>query len=456
MNYVQLMTQWFNTLPMKRKTGLLGALILILITTVLLCYWALNPSYAILFNQLDEQDANKVVSHLEQNNISYQLDNNGSDILIPKNMIGKTRLKIMGAGLQLAGNVGFELFDKNDFGMTDFSQKINYQRALQGELERTISSLDEVRQARVHLVIPESHLFSKEKNQPKAAVTLHLKQGLRANQVKSIQQLIAASVAHLSVKNVIIVDQNGITLSQQEKENNLTTHLESKKYLEHYLNQKVIQLLHPIFSKNQLMVTIDVAINYDELQRELIKPQKQGQITHEKEMQHSILGKKGKNKNNLELTREKTYELGSEKEFYKRASGTIERLSVSVVLPENTPAQTLIQVQRLVKSAVGFNEKRGDIINIEALIGTRIDSVVPPIPTVFPKLHSNTNLKQPLQSKNLLTLSRQNGKTQWIIVILLSVFFAASSTGTLLIKHTRQKKRQLLLAELSHWLNHHE
>lgn len=435
MNYLQQTQQWFNALSTQRKLSMTLSLVLITLLTAFLSWWVLAPSYAVLFNHLDEQDANQILSQLEQEKINYQLRNGGNDILIDKNLIAKTRLKIMGSSMRLNGSVGFELFDKSDFGMTDFSQKINYQRALQGELERTIASFDEIRQARVHLVIPETHLFDKEENQPKAAVTLQVKQALTPKQVRSIQQLVTASVAHLSINNVIIVDQYGNTLSTVEEDAS-STQFTTKKTIEQYLNDKVMQILHKIFTKNQVMVKIDASINYDELQRELIKPQSQGQITHEKEIKHSSSGKTEKDKTNQEVTLEKSYQLGSEKELFKRASGTIEKLSISVVLPQNTDKQMIAQVQRLVKNTVGFSEKRGDMISVEALIAPHAN---PSIPTIS---FNPKNAPHPID-KN-------------IILYFIILFIIMSAAGTLLIKRARLRRRQLLLIELTQWLTHHE
>jgi len=154
-NYFEQILSWFQAQTKTRKTRLILGFSVIAALTTALAILSMSPSYGVLFNHLDSRDANQIISQLEQANIAYQVKNNGSDILIDKRLIDKTRIKLMGAELALTHSVGFELFDKSDFGMTDFSQKINYQRALQGELERTISSLDEIKQARVHLVIPE-------------------------------------------------------------------------------------------------------------------------------------------------------------------------------------------------------------------------------------------------------------------------------------------------------------
>ncbi|MFI4962448.1 MAG: flagellar basal-body MS-ring/collar protein FliF [Legionellales bacterium] len=435
MNYFQPILSWFLDLPQKRKLSLSLLLGLIILSTSLLGWWVLSPTYAVLFSHLDDQDASHILGQLEQANIPYQLNNNGQDILIAKNLIPKTRLKIMSEGVELKGSVGFELFDKSDFGMTDFSQKINYQRALQGELERTIASLDEVLKARVHLMLPESHLFEKEQSRPKAAVTLHLKRELNPKQVRSIQQLITASVAHLRLKDVVVLDHMGNTLSKTEEDSS-SSHLSTKKSIEHYLNEKVAQMLHPIFPKEKIMVKIDVSLNYDELQRELIKPQSKGQITHEKEIKNTLPDKAEKKQLSQHLTIEKSYQFGSEKEQFKRARGTIDRLSISVVLPKNISEQTRAQVQRLVENGVGFNKQRGDVISVEALINTPVKSRIPTIPVLIASMPVT-----PL--------------TTYIPLFLL-IFLVTGTTASLVIRHLQKKRRQLLLVELNQWLVHHE
>ncbi|KGP63297.1 hypothetical protein EP47_09195 [Legionella norrlandica] len=442
MSYLSKVKLWFSELPTKSKIQYLLAFMVFTLSAAFLSWWILAPSYEVLFNQLDAQDANKILGQLEQANIRYQIRNGGRDILIDKNLIAKTRLKIMGSGVQLAGSVGFELFDKNDFGMTDFSQKINYQRALQGELERTISSLEEIQQARVHIVMPESHLFARDAIQPKAAVTLHLRKALNARQVLSIQQLVTASIAHMNINNVVVVDQNGNTLSSNE-DDSFSKHFDTKKSIEHYLNEKITQMLLNIFTKNQVMVKVDVAINYDELQRELIKPQSQGLITHEKKIKQSILGKTDKDKTNRNVTLEKSYHFGTEKELYKRASGTIERLSISVLVPYNTDKTILTQIQRLVKSTTGFNERRGDVISIEPLIIVHSESPQLTPPTQLTSISLNPEESFAGFQQNWLPYS-------FIVLIFLFI------TGAFKLKKKREKKRQQLLTELSQWLSQYE
>lgn len=432
MNYLEQVLQWFQAQNQRKKRALIGGIISITLLSTVLSIWVISPTYGILFNHLDSQDANQILTQLEQANIAYEVRNQGRDILIDKRLIDKTRIKLMGSGLQFAHNVGFELFDKTDFSMTDFSQKINYQRALQGELERTINSLDEIKQARVHLVIPENHLFQQEDNLPRAAVTLHLYRTLTTQQIKSIQQLIAASVANLSITNVIMVDQNGNALIVNDDEP-LSNHFTAKKTVEQYLNEKVMQMLHQIYKGQRVMVKIDATLNYDELKRERLEPQHNGLITHEKETQHSITNKVGKTADNKDFMREKSYQLGHEKEYFTRANGTIERLTISVVLPQNTSKEKINQIERLVQSIVGFDAKRGDIISIEALITS-------PKPT--PILEIIPSSQSVLSNK-------------------LTYIGIAGLIGLLLITLTlrfqiRARKRRDLLVQLNQWLIEHD
>lgn len=429
MNYYTIIKDWFISQPQQKKWVMASALTLFILTTTTLSLWVFSTDYGVLFNHLDTRDANQIINQLEQDDIPYRLDNEGQDILIDKNKIEKTRIKLMGSGMQLTGNVGFELFDKSDFGMTDFSQKINYQRALQGELERTINSLDEVRLARIHLVIPESHLFQQEDNLPRAAVTLHLRRPLSQQQVQSIQQLITASVARMPEKNVIIVDQNGNRLTMQTKAEN-ANHFTHKKRVESYLTAKVMQMLKPVFA-DQVMVKIDATLNYDRLEREVVKPQQQGLVTHEKETRHSSGNNKNKETNNQDLTLEKTYQFGNEKERFIRADGNLERLTISVILPKDTDLATMNQVDHLVKSVVGFDGRRGDTISLEALIQ----------PRQTPKLKTRLSFSQP-QPVNFHPMIASG-----IILLLLMSGFQHL--------RLRKKKRQLLLIELTSWLNHH-
>ena len=169
-----------------------------------------------LFSGLEPQDAATIVAELDKLKVPYRLGADETTVLVEESQVHATRLKLMGKGVNLRGGVGFEIFNTTDFGVTEFAQKINYQRALQGELARTIMSLDAVKSARVHLVMPDSGLFRRTNQKPKASIALALRDGrsLQSEQVQGIQRLVAASVPQIDASAVTVLDQRGVTLSR--------------------------------------------------------------------------------------------------------------------------------------------------------------------------------------------------------------------------------------------------
>ena len=160
-----------------------------------------------------------MIEELDRMKVPYRLDDGGGSILVPEELVHKTRLQLVGKNLPLHGAVGFEIFNNTDFGMTEFTQKVNYQRALQGELTRTIMALEEVQSARVHLALPESSLFKREQSRPKASVALAVRPGqsLARDQVAGIQRLVAAAVPGIDADDVTVLDQKGVTLSRRSE-----------------------------------------------------------------------------------------------------------------------------------------------------------------------------------------------------------------------------------------------
>ncbi|HEY4116140.1 MAG TPA: flagellar basal-body MS-ring/collar protein FliF [Rhizomicrobium sp.] len=184
----------------------LGALMLGLIW-----FFLLRTTYTALFTDLRPADAATIVANLDKKKIDYRLKEGGTTILVPSGIADSTRLGVMTEDLPLKGTVGFELFNKTDMGLTDFAQKINYQRALQGELERTIMTLDGIDEARVHLSLGEDRVFRDDRVPPKASVTVRMQRGqaLPPNAAQGIQRLVAAAVPNLEPSDVVLLDEKG-------------------------------------------------------------------------------------------------------------------------------------------------------------------------------------------------------------------------------------------------------
>ncbi|MCJ2186991.1 flagellar basal-body MS-ring/collar protein FliF [Novosphingobium beihaiensis] len=211
----------------------------------------LRPSYAPLFNGIRQADTAAIIGELDKQGISYRLADGGSTILVPENDVEQARVKIAGSGLPMAGTVGFELFNESDMGLTEFAQKINYLRALQGELARTIMSMDEVREARVHISLPQRALFQKDSSVPRAAVTIHTmhEAALSEDQVQGIQRLVAAAVPDMNVNSVTVLDHLGQLVSKTYVANSdITGGTDEHSALETYFGARVSRVLRGVVS----------------------------------------------------------------------------------------------------------------------------------------------------------------------------------------------------------------
>lgn len=202
--------------PVNRQLLVFGGLLLAIVGLLAIGYFLfLRPNYVVLAQDLRPEDASAVVAELDKRGVDYKLKDGGTTILVPGDQADATRLAISGSEAAARGQIGFELFNKSDMGLTNFAQKINYQRALQGELVRTITQMDGVESARVHLGLPERALFRGDRTAPSAAVTLTMRPGLTADpaRVAGIQQLVAAAVPDLPEAKVVVLDGDGRVIS---------------------------------------------------------------------------------------------------------------------------------------------------------------------------------------------------------------------------------------------------
>lgn len=386
--------RWWGTLKTAARVGVgAGALAVLLLFAVSLA-WVMRDDYQVLFSDLDPQDGAAIVAELDRMKVPYRLADSGGTVLVDHDSVHKTRLKLMGKGVNLKGTVGFELFNNSDFGMTEFAQKINYQRAMQGELARTIMSLDEVKQARVHLVVPESGLLRKGTAKPKASVTLAVRPGgkLRSEQILGIQRLVAAAVADLDPSSVTVLDQQGVTLSRVSdgdgETGTMSARLDLKRDAEAYFTKKVLEVLDKAYGPGQAIVSVDVTFNQDQVKvtREDVIPfaRKDGEITGAVTRRRQQF--QGPGTQNVDAvsssdaarrdyyrpgtqtsTVEVEYENSKKIEQVVSAPGSIQRLSVGVVLPGKADPDRTRHVYDLVSMSVGLNTQRGDAIIVHSL-----------------------------------------------------------------------------------------
>jgi flagellar M-ring protein FliF len=379
----------------RAKVAFVLALVAILILAGGAALWALRTDYRPLFTDLDPQDAAAIASELDRLKIPYAVGDDGASILVAKDSVHATRLKVMGKGLELKGTVGFEIFNNTDFGMTEFAQKVNYQRALQGELARTISALDEVRSARVHLVLPETGLLRRGGVRPKASVTLSVRgtRKLSGEQIEGIQRLVAASVPEMVPAAVTVLDQQGIALSRPADAARIGgVQLDAKREMEAYLVRKVVAVLDKALGPGRGIVSVDVDLDEDQVKvtREDILPgaTSNGVVVRRRETtQRAASGDveagpvSGRRRASppTAATEEIEYAHGRKVEQIVTNPGSVRRISVGVLLPADVDADRAEGLKRVIAMAVGLDPARGDGIAISWAGGSASPAVVPPM-----------------------------------------------------------------------------
>jgi len=254
------LVETFRSSPPRRQLTFVALGAALTCALLVAGYFAfVHKPYQVLFTDLRAMDAATIVGDLDKKKISYRLADGGGTILVPKDKVDSTRLSVMGEDLPLKGMVGFELFNKSDMGLTEFAQKINYQRALQGELARTIMTMDAVDTARVHLSLSTPTIFREDRIPPKASITILTRPGksLSAGSVRGIQRLVAAAVPELDLASVVVLDHRGEVLS-----GDLATEIEaspaiaSKQAVEDYYAGRVRMALQRAYPVNAAQVSV--------------------------------------------------------------------------------------------------------------------------------------------------------------------------------------------------------
>lgn len=379
----------FNELTAKltpqARWGLAVGAAAILAGTIATGYWLLRTERQVLFADLRPQDAALMVAELDKLKIDYRMSDDGSAILVDQAIVHATRMKLLGKEMPLHGAAGFELFNNGDFGMTEFAQKINYQRALQGEITRTILSLAEVREARVHLALPEEGLFKRASSKPKASITLSLKAGqaLRPDQVSGIQRLVAGAVPGIAPQDVTIVDQQGVALTrlaqgENEAAEGGSSRLDLKRDMEKLLARKATDVLERAFGAGQAMASVDVTLNMDHVRvttEDVIgAPAPSGHapagvIVRERETLRDVgaplAPQDAARASNSQ--REIEYQVGRRVEQVVTQPGAVKKIQVAAVVRTGLDTQQLEHARALVAAAVGGVTERGDSIVVQSL-----------------------------------------------------------------------------------------
>ena len=403
-NFLGQLGERFNQLSQGKKVAALSLVALALASLLVMSLWLKAPDYQLLYANLSQEDAGAIVEKLKNQKIPYEVSNGGRTIRVASDMIHETRLQLAGEGLPEGSDVGLEMFEDTPLGMTDFIQKINFQRALQGELTRTIKTLDAVAQVRVHLVIPKDNLFRKQKPKGKASITLKLKSGksLSEGQIQGIVHLVSASVGSIEASNVVIVDVNGNLLSggKEPSEGAMmsTSNFKHKLRVQKELQAKIIKMLEDALGSGKVIAKISTDLDFEQVERteEIFDPDSQV-VRSENQISESSVGSippggipgvqalvpsgedsgsgagqaAQRNKSNAVFN----YEINKEVRRISKPVGEITKLSVAVMIDgtmagdpaeyqPRTPEEMAKYLQ-MVQSAVGFDAERGDVVQVE-------------------------------------------------------------------------------------------
>jgi flagellar M-ring protein FliF len=426
-NMVDQIAATLKGLSLNQK--IVGGLLLLAVIGGLvgLTYVEKRGDYAVLFSGLTQEDAAKVVTRLKEQRVPYQLTGTGTTIMVPAAQVYETRLSLAGEGLPRGGGVGFEIFDKTNFGTTDFVQHLNYQRALQGELARTIREFDEVEEARVHIATPKESVFVEDQKPPTASVSVRLRgrSTLSKMQIQSIVNLVASAVPGLTPENITVVDTTGRLLFHEDGDETTVLSSDQLEYqltIEKTLRKKIEGLLAGAVGSEHVRARVTAELDFDRtnLTEENFDPDEQvvrseQTVTEQNrksvEIPQGIPGAKGQlasysdqsdkeaagnTSSRKNITR--NYEISRVTRQVQQATGTIRRLSVAVMVdgtyekvidkdgktslkyrPRSSEEMQLFE--KMVKNAIGYSQDRGDQVEV-----TNISFTAPPV--AAPETHS--------------------------------------------------------------------
>ena len=410
--------QIFRSIGTARLGAMAGVAVGLVAFFVFVATRLATPPLGLLYNQLESVDSGQIIAHLQSQNIPYEARNNGTEILVPNDQVGQLRILMAAQGLPNSGAIGNEIFDKEQtLGSSNFIQNVNRLRALEGELARTIASLTSVRSARVHLVLPRRELFTRDKQEASASIALRMRGANRLdrNQVLALQHLAAAAVPGLEPNRISIIDDRGDLLSRGGGgEGNITgaTQDEMQTSFESRLSIKLTEMLEKIVGFGKVRAEVRADIDFDRIvtKQEIYDPEGQvvrstqtisensqeegatnDAVTVEQNLPDAQGGGSGGGPTSASnRTEEATnFEISKTVRNHIREAGKVNRLSVAVLVdgiytedangvstyqPRSAPE--LEQIDKLVRSTVGFEPERGDtveVVNLKFAIDSTLD-----------------------------------------------------------------------------------
>jgi len=413
-------------------------------------WWLLRTEYAPLYKDATEASQAEILATLNQHHVPYKINPQGGVIEVPVEHIASARMYLAESGIPTRAGAGFELFDQADYGMSEFSQKINYQRALEGELARTIMTLSEVQYARVHLTFKKAGLFQGNEEQPKASVIVRLRSDdtLTVQRVRGIQQLVASAVESMEQERVVVLNEEGQVLSSTDSAGATPEHLQMAADVEQTLQKKAEQMLQGSLGTQNAQVSIRVQMNFDRVKsvrEQPLLPAGKPVIKHEKKLSSKENSTGESSNRRSQDTNETDYEIGREHSEVEHATGKVERISVGIVLPKAMTSEAVVSLRTLLKAALGLDEQRGDQLAIMFRPEAAGSATQPAL--VVPKTEAAQPLPTALPPSSVV--EAQTPALPWLSIRLIAAGFALLLSLFLLALWLRSKNsRKTALATL--------
>ncbi len=402
-----LQSQGFNALPFLRQIGLMVGLAASVAIGVWIVMWAQEPSYRVLYGSLSETDTASVSAELAKSNIPYKVSDSNGAIMVPASDVHNARLKLAAAGLPNSSHSGYEILDKDHgFGTSQFMENARYQRAIEGELARTIGAMSNVQTARVHIAVPKQSAFLRNRKKTTASIFLHLHPGQRVQegQAGAIAHLVSSSVPNLDIQNVTVVDQRGRLLTSSngdESTQMISTQFDYRRKIENHYIERIENILTPILGLGAVKAQVIADLDFTAVEEtaETYNPEGtaiRSEVVSEDEVRNGaneVGGVPGALTNQppvapvganneggrLNSSRRSTrnFELDRTISRTRHASGSIKKLSAAVVLndrqstnsdgeliSEPLTEEEIARFTALIKEAIGFDEERGDTVSV--------------------------------------------------------------------------------------------
>ncbi len=383
----------FIALPLYQKLLVVGLPAAVLTLTLLVFFYSFKPEYTVLYGNLSPEDMNAILTELDKEGIKYEIAPDGRTILVPEDKVRDVRLKLAAKGVPNKGVIGYELFDKSSIGISEFQQRVNFKRAIEGELVRTILRFENIEDARVHIALPEKSIFLRDEKEPSASVFIKLKPGtqITPEQVKAIRNLVAASVENLRPQRVVIIDDRGrnLTAMLEDEESRISTkQLKIKKEFEKEIERKVQSALEEALGYGNVKVRVSVELDFSKVQRreEIYDPDMTAVVSEHKKKEKTvgtaIEGVPGTESNippatgaipgtqNIITERKETttnYEVSKKEVVSVDPTLKIKRMSVGVLINKEVQDIDIESIKQIVSASAGIDPKRGDTLSVVAV-----------------------------------------------------------------------------------------